>query len=277
MQENTLTWKLVNLLWVIFSFIFLLNGIGIIYAAYKADNRNWLIEGLIYQAIPTLLLILAIIDPNSSFGVTLAGIYILSWIICIVRTFFIASKYLSYIKTKTDTSYNQYMYQSPNNTAQNDFNNYQPINQNMTFNTNTHENSNPNVNHIVKQRFNHNLESNIDKKKDIEFASSNNAQNNTTPHNFIQEEIPESNNKTSTVNEISTININTATIDEIKQIPYLNQQQAEKIIDLRNNGVTITSFADLKQKLDLNDNQIKQLESYITITNPNSTQRRVDL
>jgi hypothetical protein len=44
MEENSLMWKVVNLLWVIFSFIFVLNGLGIIYAAKKVDNRNWLIE-----------------------------------------------------------------------------------------------------------------------------------------------------------------------------------------------------------------------------------------
>ena len=39
--------------WVILSFIFFLNGFGFVYIGFKHSNRNWLIEGIMYE-IPWL-------------------------------------------------------------------------------------------------------------------------------------------------------------------------------------------------------------------------------
>lgn len=274
MEENSITWKLVNLFWVLFSFIFLLNGIGIIYAGWKSDNRNWLMEGIVYQIFPTALLLLAMINPNSSVGVTLAGIYILTWIVCIIRTFFIAGKYLNYMRNKNGNLYNS---QQPNSyNYQRQFNNQKyPNDMNMQF-----SNRPP-----YDNRQNPDFEGNtINDKKDIPVELNNH--NNYNQANSIQNTIPSMDNSMSfeedkqntlnnSSNNIPSVDINTATIDEILLLPSMDVKQAEKIIELRNRGVMISSLDDFKQKLDLTDYEVNQMKDHIIISS--TARRRIDL
>ena len=44
-----LTDKIKNSWWVILSFVMVLNGVGFIYIGSKHNNRNWIIEGIIYE------------------------------------------------------------------------------------------------------------------------------------------------------------------------------------------------------------------------------------
>lgn len=41
--------KIKNSLWVIPSFIAYLNGLGFIYIGFKHNNRNWILEGVMYE------------------------------------------------------------------------------------------------------------------------------------------------------------------------------------------------------------------------------------
>jgi hypothetical protein len=41
--------KIVKSWWVILSFIMFINGVGFIYIGSKHNNRNWIIEGVIYE------------------------------------------------------------------------------------------------------------------------------------------------------------------------------------------------------------------------------------
>ncbi|RAP54752.1 MAG: hypothetical protein BZ137_00585 [Methanosphaera sp. rholeuAM130] len=294
MEENTLTWKIVNLLWVIFSFIFLVNGVGIIYAGNKVKNRNWLIEGIIYQLFPTALILLLIIYPDESIGVTLSGIYLITWAICIIRTFFIANKYLNYLKLEnSNNNYNQQMNQNNNQIPADDYppsynsqvtNNYQVPNsqiQNINQVTNktpynqTHNNNYNNPNPDYNKTSNNQREFNnpIDNPRDDTIQNTN-ASNNSMKVDKDGQNI--SDDMTGNIEEdIPTVNINTASIDEIAGIPGMEIQQAQKIIELRNRGESIISLDDLKIKLDLTDSQINRMKDYIIITPMN--QRRIDL
>jgi DNA uptake protein ComE-like DNA-binding protein len=75
---------------------------------------------------------------------------------------------------------------------------------------------------------------------------------------------------------ISKINLNTASAEEIKNIPILTVEQAQKIIELRSRGETIRSMDDLKQKFNMDDTQIAQLKEYIIIKDVGQS-RRIDL
>jgi DNA uptake protein ComE-like DNA-binding protein len=75
---------------------------------------------------------------------------------------------------------------------------------------------------------------------------------------------------------ISKINLNTASAEEIKNIPILTVEQAQKIIELRSRGETIRSMDDLKQKFNMDDTQIAQLKEYIIIKDVCQS-RRIDL
>ncbi|MBO7719063.1 MAG: helix-hairpin-helix domain-containing protein [Methanosphaera sp.] len=253
MEENSMTWKIVNLLWAIFSFIFLLNGIGIIYAGRKANNNSWLIEGIIYQIFPTALLLLAMFYPNASFGVTLAGIYLFTWAGCIIRTFFIARRYLDYMKNNGpgNNTYN------PQQQAQNNYQNRYNT-QNLSYDTtsNVQYNNSPNNNGSFDQESIH---------------------QDTIPSTDTSNSFEDNKQDMSkdTSRNIPTVDINTATIEELALIPSMDIKQAETIIRLRDRGEMINSLDDLKQKLNLNDSQVNQMKDYVNIST--SSQRRIDL
>lgn len=247
MEENTITWKIVNSLWVLVSFIFLLNGIGIIYAGKKANNSTWFKIGLIFEAIPVLLFLLAVVDPNSPYGITLTSIYLLTWVLSIIYSFFILPKFLDSIKFNKNV-----------NNIQN--NQYNP--QNMQYQYNQQSN---NSNNSTTHQFNQNPMEDYDYQQPSTDTSENSY--NTT------ENAPTVNNESNP--KFDLIDINYVPEDIIKQIPGLNNKQSEKIIAIRNNGDYIESFDDLKVKLDLTDNQINELKKYIKITPVSS--RRLDL
>lgn len=83
-------------------------------------------------------------------------------------------------------------------------------------------------------------------------------------------------------NPVEKIDINTASVEQISQIPVLTIIQAKKIVQNRNNGYYIHSFDELKNLLNLKDYQIRELDKYIlinkdTIPTKKSSGRRVDL
>jgi DNA uptake protein ComE-like DNA-binding protein len=271
MEENSLMWKVVNLLWVIFSFIFVLNGLGIIYAAKKVDNRNWLIEGIIYQAIAIMLLLLAGFNV-SSIGVAFTLFYLLSWLICIIRTPFIAKKYLEILRLKNNSNMN---YQQTNQYNQN------PIQNESNVNINS-QNVDLNGNVPPAQSYVYENEMQFNKAQTYNNSNINqdilNKNNADTADNMNNDYDPQRIDDTSqTIQEnISKINLNTASAEEIKNIPILTVEQAQKIIELRSRGETIRSMDDLKQKFNMDDTQIAQLKEYIIIKDVGQS-RRIDL
>ncbi len=271
MEENSLMWKVVNLLWVIFSFIFVLNGLGIIYAAKKVDNRNWLIEGIIYQAIAIMLLLLAGFNV-SSIGVAFTLFYLLSWLICIIRTPFIAKKYLEILRLKNNSNMN---YQQTNQYNQN------PIQNESNVNINS-QNVDLNGNVPPAQSYVYENEMQFNKAQTYNNSNINqdilNKNNANTADNMNNDYDPQRIDDTSqTIQEnISKINLNTASAEEIKNIPILTVEQAQKIIELRSRGETIRSMDDLKQKFNMDDTQIAQLKEYIIIKDVGQS-RRIDL
>lgn len=271
MEENSLMWKVVNLLWVIFSFIFVLNGLGIIYAAKKVDNRNWLIEGIIYQAIAIMLLLLAGFNV-SSIGVAFTLFYLLSWLICIIRTPFIAKKYLEILRLKNNSNMN---YQQTNQDNQN------PIQNESNVNINS-QNVDLNGNVPPAQSYVYENEMQFNKAQTYNNSNINqdilNKNNANTADNMNNDYDPQRIDDTSqTIQEnISKINLNTASAEEIKNIPILTVEQAQKIIELRSRGETIRSMDDLKQKFNMDDTQIAQLKEYIIIKDVGQS-RRIDL
>lgn len=89
------------------------------------------------------------------------------------------------------------------------------------------------------------------------------------------EEIPE---ETPTEKDIPEININTATLKQIAQIPNITLIQAKKIIQLRENGVYIKSLDDLAQKLNLKPYEMEEIKPYIKIFKRiPSNRRKLDL
>jgi len=77
---------------------------------------------------------------------------------------------------------------------------------------------------------------------------------------------------------IKQVNINNAPLDVIAQLPGLDVNKAEKIIRFRESGKAINSLDELKNLLELDDNQIEQIKEYVIITQVNNkSQRKLDL
>lgn len=81
--------KILRSWWVILSAVMFLNGFGFIYIGFKNNNKNWIIEGVIYE-IPWIFGVAFVyLKPLSS-------IYIIICIICImvsiVRSVWVAIK-----------------------------------------------------------------------------------------------------------------------------------------------------------------------------------------
>lgn len=79
--------------------------------------------------------------------------------------------------------------------------------------------------------------------------------------------------------QINIIDINTATEEQLKELPSINIIKAKKIIQLRENGVYIKSLDDLQEKLNLKDYEIEQIRCLIKINVDDSSNnaRRLDL
>ena len=71
--------------WILISFIPFLNGLGFIYLGSRAHNKNWILEGIIYE-IPWIFFIFYINDPlDMASGV----IAIFIWFFSIIRAFWL--------------------------------------------------------------------------------------------------------------------------------------------------------------------------------------------
>ena len=75
--------------WVIFSVIILFNGLGFIYIGAIHDNRNWILEGVIYEIPWVFGIILSDFEPILDVYVAIAMILML---VSIVRSVWVAIK-----------------------------------------------------------------------------------------------------------------------------------------------------------------------------------------
>ena len=81
--------------WVILSFIFFLNGFGFIYIGSKHSNRNWIIEGVLYE-IPWFLYFVIYPIYGTPIGLNVTGTFIFIAVvlqfISIIRSVWVAVK-----------------------------------------------------------------------------------------------------------------------------------------------------------------------------------------
>ena len=238
METNSTSWKIVHSLWVLISFIIFLYGFGIIIVALKSNQRQWLIEGVIYQIIAFLPFIFI----NTSLQDSIFLIFFLAWIIAIIRSFMIRSKYLNILA------------------ATNHENNNRPNQNNINLNNDVMYNNTDNQITFDTVADNSNYEISSSKKDNtISFGDNTNTQENITEN-------------------YSKIDINTATTEEISNIPGFNPLSANQIVQMRKSNNYVKSFNDLAQKLNLNENELEQIKPYIIISSSeNSSYRRIDI
>lgn len=74
----------------------------------------------------------------------------------------------------------------------------------------------------------------------------------------------------------NVIDVNNASIEDLQEIPILDNDDIAKIIEVRTSGYVFNSLDDLSQKLNLNESQMKELEKYLKI-NKVSNSRKLDI
>ncbi|MBQ6100167.1 MAG: hypothetical protein IJL02_09965 [Methanobrevibacter sp.] len=91
---NTLE-KIKNSWWVILSFIMFLNGFGFIYIGTKHYNKNWILEGIIYE-LPWFIYFVIYANYGAPIGfnitATLVFIALILLFISIIRSIWVAVK-----------------------------------------------------------------------------------------------------------------------------------------------------------------------------------------
>lgn len=78
--------KLKKSWWIILSFIPYLNGFGFIYLGAKAHNKNWILEGIIYE-IPWIFCLINLTNVPVISVMIIIAMFI--WFISIIRSFWV--------------------------------------------------------------------------------------------------------------------------------------------------------------------------------------------
>lgn len=71
--------------WILISFIPFLNGLGFVYLGVRSHNKNWILEGIIYE-IPWIF---CIFYQNSIPDICTYGTAIFIWMFSIIRAFWL--------------------------------------------------------------------------------------------------------------------------------------------------------------------------------------------
>ena len=75
--------------WVVLSFIMFLNGFGFLYIGFKNNNKNWVLEGIVYE-IPWLFCVIFGLNQNILSKMLIIAVVVM--FISIIRSFWVAIK-----------------------------------------------------------------------------------------------------------------------------------------------------------------------------------------
>lgn len=93
MNQNFSFWKIINLFWILLTFIPFFNGLGFIYAGWRVNETKWIDEGIFYM-IPFIFLSFTIINNIIIYSA------LLLLIIGIIRAFMIVKPFLKKLEEK---------------------------------------------------------------------------------------------------------------------------------------------------------------------------------
>ena len=116
--------KLIKSWWVILSFVMFLNGFGFIYIGFKHSNRNWIIEGLMYE-IPWFFYFVYYAIYGMTLGIANPTEYVLLFafllqLVGIVRSFWVAIKLWDVYDNNDKYAHNPVELKKPFETKQKD-------------------------------------------------------------------------------------------------------------------------------------------------------------
>ena len=103
--------KIINSWWVLFSAVIILNGFGFIYIGFKNNNKNWVIEGILYE-IPWIFgIVFSDFDALANYYVAICVVLML---VSIVRSIWVAIKLCDVYDNEEKYSFQSTMLNSSN-------------------------------------------------------------------------------------------------------------------------------------------------------------------
>ncbi|NRT36491.1 helix-hairpin-helix domain-containing protein [Clostridium beijerinckii] len=287
--EKGTRWEIIHSLWIIWSFIWLVNGVGIFLAGKRTRVQKWYRIGLIYTAVGWFTMIMGAELNKGNHNIVNSAImmtFFITYVVCIIHSFSIRKEYLMRLeimeKQKTEQivannlkekiareygmnsdkgNYSPNNIEDRNQSNANILYNNQHINENkQTFNSQMNFNQNEQV---------YNREERINKETRI-YSTENNSVKNDVSERKNEERLGTSRTE-------KLLDVNSCTEDELLQLPGVGIIEAKKAINFRNNN-EFNSVDEFIQVLNIKPhftekirsmlicNQIKKNES---INNPN--------
>ncbi|ACA46226.1 hypothetical protein FDB72_14770 [Clostridium botulinum] len=215
-------WEIQKSLWILCSFVVLVNGMGMYFAGKKAKVKRWYNYGLIYTAIAWIGLIMG--GELTGFLQSIGSIiFFLDYIVCIVHSFKIRKEYLIRREILEDKNVEE---QSKINFMRNKIAKeygLDDINSNNTIKDNTSQNDS------VRERSNINAEAKIE---NFDMKNKEENINNISP---VMPKVENTvNDIKNNVNNEELLDINSCSELELSRLPGIGLILAKKAVNFRN-------------------------------------------
>jgi len=228
--KRGLKWEVRNSLWIVWSFILCLNGVGIFYVGTKVKVKKWCNYGAIYLSIIWAPIIIAVVtNPfieiniiNDEIAIVYKYIFYISWILSIIHSFVIRKEFLFKLEKLEDEKREQ---------TQRDIK----------------ENDPNKSNDII----------NIEKSRDI--IETKKADVFMTETSTLPPEIP----NIKKISKKSLLNINLCTEGELAELTGVGIILAKKAVKIRSEKGSFASVDEFIEKLNINPHYAKNLEEML--------------
>lgn len=262
-------WEIQKSLWILCSFVVLVNGMGMYFAGKKAKVKRWYNYGLIYTAIAWIGLIMG--GELTGFLQSIGSIiFFLDYIVCIVHSFKIRKEYLIRCEVLED----KHVEQNEMNFMRSKIAKEYGID---NRNSNNKIKSNISQKDLMRERFNSNAEA---KTESFHMKNKEENINNISP---VMPKVESTvNNTRYNLNNEELLDINSCNELELSRLPGMGLILAKKAVNLRNSKNGFDSVDEFIEMVGVKPHFVDTVKSMIccnpvkTVETMKMSGRRVD-